>query len=164
MGIQDHLTCPLKNLYAGQEATIRIGHGTMVWFKLVKQYAKCILWPCLFNLFAQYIMWNARLDEAHPGIKVAGRNINNFRYADDTTLMPECEEGTKESLDESERGEWKGWPKMNNHGIWSHYFMANRWGNNDRLYFLGLQNQLQMVTAATKLKDACSMEEKLWQA
>ena len=94
MGIQDHLTCPLKNLYAGQEATIRIGHGTMVWFKLVKQYAKCILWPCLFNLFAQYIMWNARLDEAHPGIKVEGE----ISITSDMQMIPPLCQSVKREL------------------------------------------------------------------
>ena len=102
MGIPDHLTCLLRNLYAGQEATVRTGHGTTDWFQLGKRvHQGCILSPCLFNLHAEYIMQNAGLDEAQDGIKVAGRNINNFRYADDTTLMAEREE----HLDESERGE-----------------------------------------------------------
>ena len=106
MGIPDHLTCLLRNLYAGQEATVRTGHGTMDWFQIGKGvHQGCILPPCLFNLFAEYIMRNARLDEAQAGIKVAGRNINNLRYADDTTLMAESEEELKQPLDESESGE-----------------------------------------------------------
>ena len=93
MGIPDPLTFLLKNLYADQEATIRTRHGTMDWFKLGKEVCQgCILSPCLFNLYAEYIMWNAALDEAQGGIKIAGRNINNLRYADDTTLMAESEE------------------------------------------------------------------------
>ena len=86
MGITDHLTCRLRNLYAGQEATVRIRHGTMDWFQIGKGVRQGrILSPCLFNLYAEYIMRNARLDEAQAGIKIAGRNINNHRYADDTT-------------------------------------------------------------------------------
>ena len=106
MGIQDHLTCLLRNLYAGQEATVRISHGTTGWFQIGKGvHQGCILSHCLFNLYAEYLMQHARLDEAQPGIKIAGRNINNFRYADDTTLMAESKEGTIEPLDEGERGE-----------------------------------------------------------
>ena len=82
MGIPDHLTCPLRNLYAGQEATVRTGHGTTDWFQIGKGGRQgCIMSPCLFNLYAEYIMWNARLDEAQAGLKIAGRNINNLRYA-----------------------------------------------------------------------------------
>ena len=93
----------MRNLYAGEEATVRAGHGTD-WFQIGKGvHQGCILSPCLFNLYAKYIMRNARLDEAQAGIKIAGRNINNLRYADDTTLMAESEERTKEPLDESER-------------------------------------------------------------
>ena len=90
MGIPDHLTCLLRNLYAGQEATVRIGHGTTDWFQIGKGVRQsCILSPCLFNLYAEYIMQNAGLDEAQAGIKIAGRNINNLRYPEDTTLMVE---------------------------------------------------------------------------
>ena len=93
MGIPDHLTCLLRNLYAGQEATVRTGHGTTDWFQIGKGvYQGCILSPCLFNLYAEYIMRNNELDEAQAVIKIAGRNINNLRYADDTTLMAESEE------------------------------------------------------------------------
>ena len=90
MGIPDHLTCLLRNLYAGQEATVRTGHGTTDWFQIGKRVCKgYILSPCLFNLHAQYLMQNAELDEALARIKIAGRNINNLRYVDDTTLMAE---------------------------------------------------------------------------
>ena len=90
MGIPDHLTCLLRNLYAGQEATVRTGHGTTDWFQIGKGVCQgCILSPCLFNLYAEYIMRNAGLEEAQAGIKIAGRNINNLRYGDDTTLMAE---------------------------------------------------------------------------
>ena len=89
MGIPDHLTCLLRNLYAGQESTVRIGHGTTDWFQIGKEVRQsCILSPCLFNLYAEYIMKNAGLDEAQTGIKIARRNINNLRYRYDTTLMP----------------------------------------------------------------------------
>ena len=88
MGIPDYLTCILRNLYAGQEATVRTGHGTTDWFHIGKGVRRgCILSPCLFNLYAEYIMWNAGLDEPLAGIKIAWRNINNLRYADGTTLM-----------------------------------------------------------------------------
>ena len=93
MGIPDHLTCCLRNLYAGQEVTVRTGHGTTDWFQIGKGvWQGCISSPCLFNLYAEYIMRNAGLEEAQTGIKIAGRNINNLRYADDTTLMAESEE------------------------------------------------------------------------
>ena len=93
MGIIDHLTCLLKNLYADHEATVRTGHGTTDWFQIVKGVCQgCILSPCLFNLYAEYIMRNAGLEEAQVGIKIAGKNINNLIYADDTTLMSESEE------------------------------------------------------------------------
>uniref|UniRef100_A0AC11D0T0 Uncharacterized protein n=3 Tax=Ovis aries TaxID=9940 RepID=A0AC11D0T0_SHEEP len=99
MGILDHLTCLLRNLYAGQEATVRTGHGTTDWFQIGKGVRQgCILSPCLFNLHAEYIMRNAGLEEAQAGIKTARRNINNLRYADDTTLMAESEEELKSLL------------------------------------------------------------------
>ena len=92
MGIPDHLTCLLRNLYVGQEATVRTGHGTTDWFQIGKGvHQGCILPPCLFNFYAEYIMRNAGLEEAQAGIKIAGRNINSLRYADDTTLMAESE-------------------------------------------------------------------------
>ena len=99
MGIPDHLTCPQRNLYTGQEATVRIGHGTTDWFQIGKGvHQGCILSPCLFNFYTEYIMRNARLDEAQAGNKIAGRNINNLRYADDTTLMAESEKELKSPL------------------------------------------------------------------
>ena len=104
IGIPDHLTCLLRNLYAGQEATVRTGQGTTDRFQIGK--GVCILSPCLFNLYAEYIRRNAGLEEAQVGIKIAGRNINNLSYADDTTLMAESEEELKSPfIDESERGE-----------------------------------------------------------
>ena len=108
MGIPDHFTCLLRNLYAGQEAAVRTGHGTTDWFQIRKGVHKgCILSPCLFNLHAEYIMRNAGLDEARAGIKTSGRNINNLRYADGTTLMAESKEELKSLLmklkDENEK-------------------------------------------------------------
>ena len=147
MGIPDHLTCLLKNLYARQEATVRTGHGTTDWFHIGKGiHQGRILSPCLFNLYAEYIMRNTGLEEAQAGIKIAWRNINNLRYADDTTLMAEREE-LKSLLmkvkEESEKVDLAQHSEHKDHGIWSHHFMANRWensGNSGRLYFLQLQN------------------------
>ena len=109
MGMPDHLTCLLRNLYAGQEATVRTGHGTTDWFQIGKiVHQGCLLSPCLFNLYVEYIMRNAGLEEAQAGIKIAGRNINNLRYADDTTLIAESEEELKSLLmrvkEENEKG------------------------------------------------------------
>ena len=102
MGIPDHQNCLLRNLYAGQEATVRTGHGTTVWFQIGKGVRQgCILSPCLFNLYPQYIVRNTGLEEAQAGIKISGRNINNLRYADDTTLMSESKQ---EAPNEIERG------------------------------------------------------------
>ena len=99
MGIPDHLTRLLRNLHAGQEATVRTGHGTTDWFQIGKEVRQgCILSPCLFNLYEEYIMRNMGLDEAQAGIKTSRRNINNLRYADDTTLLAECEEELKSLL------------------------------------------------------------------
>ena len=97
-GIPDHLTCLLRNLYGGQEATVRTRHGTVVWFQIGKGVQGCILSPCLFNLYAEYLMQNPRLDETQAGIKIARRNINNLIYVDDTTLMTESEEELKNLL------------------------------------------------------------------
>ena len=171
MGIPNHLTCLLRNLYADQEATVRTGHETTDWFQIGKGVLQgCILSPCLFNFYAEYIMRNTGLEEAQARIKIGGRNINHFRYADDTTLMAEKWRGTKKPLDESERGESKCWLKAQHsenedHGIWSHHFTGNRWGDNGnsvRLLFWGAPKSLQMVITAVKLKDAYSLEEKLW--
>ena len=105
MGIPDHLTFLLRNLYAGQEATVRSGQGTTDWFQIGKGVCQgCILSPCLFNFYAEYIMWNAGLDEAQAGIKIAGRNISNLRYADNTTLMAESKEELKSLLMKVKRG------------------------------------------------------------
>ena len=147
-GIPDHLTCLLRNLYAGQEATVRIGYGTTDWFQIGKGvHQGCILSPCLFNLYAEYVIRNARLDETQAGIKIAGRNINNLRHADDTTLMAESEEELK-SLLMKEVSEKVGL-KLN---IQKTKIMASgpitSWqidgesvsGNSVRLYFWGLQN------------------------
>ena len=149
MGIPDHLTCVLRNLYAGQEATVRIGHETMDRFQIGKEVCQAwVLSPCLFNLYTEYIMQNARLDEAQLGIKIAGRNINNIKYGDDIILMADTEEELKNLLmkvkEESEKVGLKlNIQKTNIHGIWSHHFMGNRGGNSGssvRLYFGGLQN------------------------
>ena len=106
MGIPDHLTCLLRNLRARQEATVRTGHGTTDWLQTGKEVCQgCILSPCLFNLYAEYILRNTGLNEAQAGIKIARRKINNFRYADDSTPYGRKQRGTKEPLDESERGE-----------------------------------------------------------
>ena len=114
MGTPDHLTCLLRNLYAGQEATVTTGHGTTDWFQIGKRvHQGFILSPCLFNLYAEYIMRNAGLDQAQAGIKIAKRNINNLRYADDTTLMAESEEELKSLLtkvkEESEKAGLRSW-------------------------------------------------------
>ena len=106
MGISDHLTCLLRNLYTGPKATVRTGHGTTDWFSMGKGVCQgCIPSPCLFNFYAEHIMRNSGLKEIQAGIKIAGRHINIFRYADDTTLMAESEEELKSLLIESERGE-----------------------------------------------------------
>ena len=148
LGIPDHLTCLLGNLYSGKEVTVSTRHVTTDWFQIRKGVCQgCILSPCLFNFYAEYIMRTAGLKEAQAGIKIAGRNINNLRYADDTTLMAESEEELK-SLLMKVKEEGKIWLKAQHsenedHGIWSHHSMANRWGNSGnsaRLYFFGLQN------------------------
>ena len=148
MGIPDLLTSLLRNIYAGQEATVRTGHGTTDWFQIGKGVDQgCILSPCLFNLYAEYIMQNDRLDEAQAGITIVKRNINNFRYTDGTTLMEESEEELKSFLikvkEESEKTGLRLNIQKTDHGIQSYHFTAIRWGNSgnsERLYFLGLQN------------------------
>ena len=128
MGIPHHLTCLLRNMYVGQEATVRTRHGTTDWFQFGKGVCQgCVLSPCLFNLNAEYIMWNARLDDSQAGIKTARRNINNLRYGDDISLMSEMRRNSRASY-------WRwllSWlksqhSKMEVHSIWSHHFMANR--------------------------------------
>ena len=136
MGITDHLTCLLRNLYAGQEATVRTRHKTTDRFQIRKGvYQGCILSPCLLNLYAEYIMRNARLNEAQAGIKIARWNINNLRYADDTTFMAKSEEKLKSLLMNVKEEREKCWLKTqhSDQGIQSHHFMANRWGNNETL-------------------------------
>ena len=165
MGISDHFICLLRNLDAGQEATIRIRHGTMDWFQIGKGVGQvCILLPCLFNLNAEHIMRNVGLDEAQAGIKIAGRNINNLRHADDTTLMAESEELRVKEEKVKEESEKVGL-KLN---IQKTKIMAS--GPITSLQIEGetvetltdwAPKSLQMVTAAMKLKDTCSLEEKL---
>ena len=168
MGIPDHLTCLMRNLYAGQEATVRTGHGTTDWFQIGKGVRQdCILSPCLFNFYAEYIMRNAGLEEAQAGIKIARRNVNNLRYADDTTLMTESEEELKSLLMKVKEENEKVGLKLNiqktkimaSGPITSWQIMGNS-GNSVRLFW-GAPKSLQMVTAAMKLKDAYSLEEKL---
>ena len=150
MGIPDHLTCLLRNLYAGQEVTVRTVHGTTDWFQIGKGIRSgCILSPCSFNLYVEYIMRNAGLEEAQTGIKISGRNINNLRYRDDTTLMKESEEELKSFLMKvKEKSENVGL-KLN---IQKTKIMASgpitSWeidGNGVRLYFGGLQNHCRWL-------------------
>ena len=148
MGIPDRLTCLLRNLYAGQEATVRTGHETIDWFQIGEGVCQpCILSACLFNLYADYIVRNAGLDEAQAGIKIAGRNINNLRYADDTTLLAESEEELKSLLMKVKEESENAGLKLN---IQKTKIMASvpttSWQidgetvETERLYFLGLQN------------------------
>ena len=168
MKIPDHLTCLLRNLYAGQEATVRTGHGTTDWFQIGKGvHQGCILAPCLFNLYTEYIMRNAVLDEAQAGIKIPGRNINNLRYADDTTLMAENEE-LKSLLMKVKEESGKVGLKLN---IQKMKIMASGPITSQQIdgetvervtdFILVIPKSLQMVIAAMKLKDACSSEGKL---
>ena len=166
MGIPDHLTCFLRNLHAGQEATVRTGHGTTDWFQIRKELCQgCTLSPCLFNLYVEYIMRNAGLDEAQTGIKLARRNINNFRYADDTTLMAESKKELKSLLIKVKEESGKVGSKLN---IQKTKIMASgpitSWQIGGETVadftFLGSKS-LQMVIAAMKLKDTYSLEGKL---
>ena len=164
MGMPDHLTCLLRNLYAGQEATVRNGHGTTDWFQIGKG---CILSPCLFNLYAEYIMKNAGLYEAHAGIKIARRNINNLRYADDTTLMAESREELKSLLMKVKEESEKVGLKLNiqKTKIMASGPITSRQIEGKRVetvtdFLRGAPKLLQMVTAAMKLKDTYSLEEK----
>ena len=167
MGIPDHLTCLWRNLYAGQEATVRTRHRTD-WFQIGKGVRQgCILSPCLFNLYAEYIMRNAGLDEAQAGIKIAGRNINNLRYADDSTLMAESEEELKSLLMKVKEESEKVGLKLNIEktkimvsGPITSWEMGKQWKQCQTLFF-GAPKSLQMVNAAMKLKDAYSLEGKL---
>ena len=147
MGIPDHLTCLLRNLYSSQEAIVRTLHGTTDWFQIGKGLRQgCILSPCLFNLYAEYIMWNAVLDEAQAGIKIAGRKYQQPQICRWFHSTGGKQRGTKEPLDESERGEWKSWFKTQHSKNYEASGPITSWqidGENvetDRFYFLGLQN------------------------
>ena len=148
MGIPDHLTCLLRNLYAVQEATARTGHGTPDWFQIGKEVQGCILSPCLFNFYAEYIMRNTGLEEAQAGIKIARRNTNNLRYADDTTFMAESEEEFKSRLIKVKEESEKVGLKLNiqktkimaSSPITSWAIDGGNCGNSVRLYLWGLQN------------------------
>ena len=157
---------PEKSVCTSKAAVIT-GHGTMDWFQIKKG---CIWSPCLFNLYAEYITWNARLDEAQAGIKIVGWNINKLKYIDDTTLIAESEE--------EQRAPWWRWKRRVKKLAWNSTLKKTKtmasspiasWqtdggenGSSDRFYFPGLQNHRRQVTAAMKLKDICSLEEKLW--
>ena len=164
MGIPDHSTCLLRNLYAGQEATARTGHGTTDWFQIGKGVCQgCILSPCLFNLYTEYIMWNAGLYEAQAGIKIAGR------YADDTSLTAESEEELNSLLmkvkEESENTGLKlniqKTKIMASRPITSWEIDGKQWKQWQTLFSWAAKS-LQMVITARKLKDAFSLEGKLW--
>ena len=168
MGIPDHMTCLLRNLNAGQEATVRTGHGTADWFKIGKGCQGCILSPCLFNLYAEYIMRHAGLEEAQAGIKIARRKINNLIYADDTMLMAEGEEELKSLLMKVKEESKRVGLKLN---IQKTKIMASgpitSWEIDGETVetvadlFFWAPKSLQMVTEAMKLKDADSLEGKL---
>ena len=169
MGIPNHLTCLLRSLFTGEEAIVRTGNGTTNWFQIGKGVRQgCILSPHLFNLYVEYIMRNAGLDEAQTGIKIAGRNINNLRHVDDTTLMAESKEELKSLLMKVKEDSEKVGLKLN---IQKTNTMAsgpiNSWQVDGETmetvtdFFWGAPKSLQMVIAAMKLKDACSLKEKL---
>ena len=166
MGIPNHLPCLLRNLYAGQEVTVRTGHGTTDWFQIGKGVCQgCILSPCLFNLYEEYIMRNAGQEETQAGIKIAGRNINNLRYTDDTALMAESEEELKSLLMKVKEESEKVGLNLN---IQKTKIMASgpitSWeidGETVSDFIFGGSKSLQMVTAAMKLKDVYSLEGKL---
>ena len=169
MGIADYLTCLLRNLYAGQEATVRTGHGTTDWFQIGKGiHQVCVLSPCLFKLYAEYIMRNVGLEEAQAGIKIAGRNINNLRYADDTTFMEESEEELKSLVMKVKEESEKVGLKLN---IQITKIMASgpitSWEIDGETvetvsdFIFGAPKSLQIVTAVMKLKDTYSLDGKL---
>ena len=169
MGIPDHLTCLSRNLYARQEATVRTGHGTTDWFQIGKGVRQgYILSPCLFNFYAEYIMRNAGLEEAQAGITIAGRNINNLRYADDTTLMVESKEELKSLFMKVKEESEKVGLKLNiqktkimaSGPVTSWEIDGEKWKQWITL-FSGAPKSLQMVTVAIKLKDAYSLKGKL---
>ena len=171
MGIQDHLTCFLRNLYAGQEAKVRTRHGTTNWVKIGKGvYQSCILSPCLFSLYEQYIMWNAGLNEAQAGIKIAWRNTNNLRYASDITLMTESQEESKSFLMRVKEKSEKVSLKLNirqmkimvSGSITSWQIDGKKWKQWQTLFSCAPKSW-RTLTGTTKLKDACCLEEKLRQ-
>ena len=164
MGIPDHLTCLLRNLCAGQEATVRTGHGTTDWFHIGKEYVKAVYCHPAYLTSVQSTSWETLGWKKH---KLESRLPGEISITSDMQMTPPlwCK-----PLDEIERAEWKSWLKAQHsenkdHGIWSHHFMSNRWGNSGnsvRLYFWGAPKSLQMVYAAMKLKGAYSLEGKLW--
>ena len=169
MGIPEHLTCLLRNLYAGQETTVRTGHGTTEWVQIGKGvYQGCILSPCLFNLYVEYIVRSAGLDEVQAGIKIARRNINNLRYADDTTLVAESEEELKSLLMKVKEESEKVGLQLN---IQKTKIMASSpitsWQIDGETietvtdFIFWAPKSLQMVISAMKLNDAYSLEGKL---
>ena len=168
MGIPDHLTCLLRNLDEGQEATVRAGHGTTDWFQKGKGVCQgCILSPCLFNLYAEYIMRNTGLGEAHAGIQIAGRNISNLKYADDTTLTAESKELKSLMMkvkEESEKVDLKLNIQKTKIIAFSPITSCQIDGETMEIvtdFPYWASKSLQMVTAAMKVKDTCSLEGKL---
>ena len=169
MGIPDHLTCLLRNLYAGQETTVRTSHGTVDWFQIGKEvHQGCILSLCLFNLYAEYIVQNAGMDEAQTRIKIARRNISNLRYEDDTILMTESKEELKSLLmkvkEKSEKVDLKlniQKTKTMASGTITSWQIDGEKVETVRDFIWGAPKSLQMATAAMKLKDACSLQGKL---
>ena len=169
MGIAGHLACLLRNLYVGQEAAVRTGHGKTDWFKIGKEVPQgCILSPCLFNLNAEYIMRNAGLDETQAGTKIVRKNINNLRYTDDTTVTAESEEELKSLLmkvkEESEKVGLKlkiQKTKIMASGPITSWQIDGETMETVTDFIFGAPKSLQMVTAAMKLKDAYSLEGKL---
>ena len=167
MGIPGHVTCLLRNLYSGQEATVKTGNGTTDGLHIGKGVRQgCILSPCLFNLYAEYIMQNARLDEAQAGIKIAGRIINNLRYEDDTTLMAESEELKSLLMKVKEESEKVGLIlNIRKTKIMASSPITSWQIDGEKMetmtdFIWGTPKSLPTVTAAMKLKDACSLEEK----
>ena len=170
MGIPDHLTCLLIHLCSGQEATVRTRHEITDWFQTGKRVQQgCVLSPCLFNLYAEYNLWNARLDEAQAGIKIARRNTNNLRYTGDTTIMAETKEELKSLLMKVKEESEKAGLKLN---IQKTKIMASGPITSGQIdsqtmetatdFIFWAPKSLQMVSAAMKLKDAYSLEGKLW--
>ena len=168
MGIPDHLTCLLRKLYAGQEAIVRTGHGTTDWFQIGKGVRQgCILSPCLFNLYAEYIMRNAELDEAQAGIKIAGRNIGNLRHADDTTIIAESKELKSLLMKVKEENEKVGLKlniqktKIMASGPLTSWQIDGETIETVRNFILGGSKITTNGDCSHEIKDICSLEEKL---